>query len=153
MRCQDRWLTATAGTMKRSLRLNDSISSMSSADKEKSNTCRFCWILEGVTLLGIHTTPLCTCHLPQTQQEVTGLTVCLALITDHAYADEVCPCLTWVWPGQVFSGISEQWRQVDCPVADLVHQERPMVGPRCPEDCMLSHKLTPTCGRGLCNNQ
>lgn len=63
MRCQFGWLTTTAGTMKRSLRLRDSISFKSLSDREKSNTCRFCWILEGVTLLGMHTTPLCTCHL------------------------------------------------------------------------------------------
>ena len=60
---QDQWLTSTAGTMKRSLRLKDSIRFMSSSDREKSNPCKFCWILEGVTLLGIHTTPLWMCHL------------------------------------------------------------------------------------------
>lgn len=59
--------------MKRSLQLKDSISFMSSSDREKSNTCRFCWILEGVTLLGMHTTPLCTCHLPRRHQRLKQL--------------------------------------------------------------------------------
>lgn len=63
-------MTSTAGTMKRSLRLKDVTSLMSSSDREKSNTCKFCWILEGVTLFGIHTVPLCTCHLPKGPQEV-----------------------------------------------------------------------------------
>lgn len=58
-------LTSTVGMMKRSLQLKDEISLMSSSEREKSNTWRFCWILEGVTLFGTHTTPLCTCHLPK----------------------------------------------------------------------------------------
>lgn len=61
-----------------------------------------------------------------------------------------CVSLTWVWSGQVFSGISERWRPAGGPVADSVHQERPRVCPRCPEDCRLSHKLTLTWGRGIC---
>lgn len=43
---------------------------MSSGDKEKSNTLKFSWILEAVTLLGIHTTPLWMFHL-QSQMIVT----------------------------------------------------------------------------------
>lgn len=53
------------GMMKRSLRSKDEISFASSSDRVKSNTCRFSWILEGVTLFGMHATPLCTCHLPE----------------------------------------------------------------------------------------
>lgn len=64
-------LTSTVGMMKRSLRLKDEISLTSSSDREKSNTWRFCWILEGVTLFGTHTTPLCTCHLPKGVKALT----------------------------------------------------------------------------------
>lgn len=64
-------LTSTVGMMKRSFRLKDKISLTSSPDREKSNTWRFSWILEGVTLLGTHTTPLCTCHLPKGIQAFT----------------------------------------------------------------------------------
>lgn len=105
MRGQYQWPTSTAGTMKRSLRLKDSISFMSSSEREKSNTCKFCWILEGVTLLGMHTTPLCTCHLPEEHQkaavkEVRSVWLCATYLADYTWAYELClSYLNMIWAG------------------------------------------------------